>query len=63
MKVEVDAGTCTGCSVCCDLVPEVFELSDDNISIVKKPDVPTDLEDKVQEASDSCPVTCILITK
>lgn len=63
MKVEVDAGACTGCSVCCDLVPEVFELNDDNISVVKSPDVPAGLEDKVQEAADSCPVTCIAITK
>lgn len=63
MKVEVDASTCTGCAVCSDLVPEVFELNDDNISVVKSPDVPAGLEDKVQEAADSCPVTCIGITK
>lgn len=59
MKAEVDASACTGCSVCCDLAPEVFELSDDNVSIVKTPVVPGDLEDKVREAADSCPVTCI----
>ncbi len=62
MKVEVDASACTGCAVCTDLVPEVFELSDDNISVVKTPDVPADLADKVREAVDSCPVTCISIS-
>ena len=62
MKVEVDASTCTGCAVCSDLVPEVFELTDDNISVVKVADVPADLADKVQEAADSCPVTCIVIS-
>jgi ferredoxin len=62
MKVEVDAGTCTGCAVCSDLVPEVFEISDDNVSVVKSPDVPAGLEAKVQEAADSCPVTCITVS-
>ncbi|HMO52076.1 MAG TPA: ferredoxin [Kiritimatiellia bacterium] len=62
MKVEVDASTCTGCAVCSDLVPEVFELTDDMISVVKTPEVPDGLEDKVQEAADSCPVTCITIS-
>ncbi len=62
MKVQVDAGTCTGCSVCCDLVPEVFELNADNISEVKSPEVPAGLEDKVREAADSCPVTCIIVS-
>jgi ferredoxin len=62
MKVEVDANTCTGCAVCTDLVPEVFELNDDNICIVKTPEVPAGLEEKVQEAADSCPVTCITVS-
>lgn len=62
MKVKVDASACTGCAVCTDLVPEVFELSDDSISVVKNPDVPAALEDKVREAADSCPVTCISVS-
>jgi len=62
MKVEVDASVCTGCAVCTDLVPEVFELSDDNVSVVKTPEVPSGLEDKVREAADSCPVTCIQVS-
>ncbi len=62
MKVEVDAGVCTGCAVCSDLVPDVFELNDDMISIVKTAQVPTDLESLVQEAADSCPVSCIEIS-
>jgi ferredoxin len=62
MKVEVDASACTGCAVCSDLVPDVFELTDDMISVVKTPEVPAGLEDQVQEAADSCPVTCITIS-
>lgn len=62
MKVEVDGNTCTGCAVCTDLVPEVFELNDDNICVTKSPDVPAGFEEKVQEAADSCPVTCIAVS-
>lgn len=63
MKVQVDGSTCTGCGVCSDLVPEVFELTDDMISVVKNPDVPSDLQEKVREAADSCPVTCINVSE
>lgn len=62
MKVEVDAGTCTGCGVCSDLVPEVFEITDDMISKVKTESVPSGLEDKVKEAAASCPVSCIAVS-
>jgi ferredoxin len=61
MKVKVDENTCTGCSVCVDVCPEVFEMGDDNLSKVKSPDVPADCEGKVQDAADQCPVTCISI--
>ena len=62
MKVAVDAGTCTGCALCSDLVPEVFEINGDNVSVVKTPDVPAGLDDKVREAAESCPVTCIAVS-
>ncbi|HMP73749.1 MAG TPA: ferredoxin [Kiritimatiellia bacterium] len=61
MKVTVDDSTCTGCEVCTDLVPEVFEMGDDMISRVILDPVPETLKEKVQEAVDNCPVTCIEI--
>lgn len=62
MKVQVDTDSCTGCGVCTDLVPKVFELNDDNLCVAKSPNVPADLEEQVQEASDSCPVSCITVS-
>lgn len=61
MKVKIDDSICTGCAVCSDLAPEIFELTDDMISVVKKPgeEVPSELEEAVREAIDSCPVACI----
>lgn len=63
MKVKVDESTCTGCSVCVDACPEVFEMGDDNISKVKSADVPAGCEDKVRDAASQCPVTCIEVTE
>lgn len=63
MKVKVDESTCTGCAVCSDLCPEVFELGDDNISKVKVAEVPAGSEDKVRDAAGQCPVTCIEVTE
>ncbi len=63
MKVTVDESTCTGCEVCTDLAPDVFEIDDDMISRVKVDAVPSGSEDKVREAVDSCPVACIDITE
>lgn len=63
MKVKVDASTCTGCAVCSDTCPEVFELGDDNLSHVKVDEVPAGCEDRVRESAQNCPVTCIEVTE
>lgn len=60
MKVKVDADLCTGCELCIDTCPEVFEMKDD-VSVAKAEDVSSDLEDDVREASEDCPVEAIII--
>lgn len=45
MKAIVDQDTCTGCGLCSDSCPEVFELADDTAK-VKVDVVPADAEDK-----------------
>lgn len=57
MKAKVN-DECTGCELCVDICPEVFEMQDD-VAIAKVSEVPSDLEDSVQEAADSCPVEAI----
>ena len=44
-----------------DLVPDVFEVRDDDRSYILVEDVPSDLEDKVEHAARVCPRAAIKI--
>jgi len=49
--------TCIGCSACVAISPDVFELDDDGLSVVKKCD---NYDDKwVDDAIGACPVDAI----
>jgi ferredoxin len=61
MKAIVDAQACIGCGLCPQICPDVFEMDDKNIAIVKVTPVPSGLVDKVKESVDSCPVSAITI--
>ena len=60
MKVKVDRDSCTGCELCVDTCPDVFEM-DDDLAKEKMSKVPEDLEDCAKEAADGCPVEAISV--
>lgn len=60
MKVRVDPDLCTGCGVCVDTCPEVFELRDD-ISVVLVDVVPEEHADAARDAADACPTEAITV--
>ena len=60
MRAYVDADVCTGCGLCTDICPEVFEMKGD-IAVVKIDPVPEKFADSCQEARDSCPVEAIRV--
>ena len=60
MKAVVDADLCTGCELCVDTCPEVFEMEDDVAIVIADP-VPADAEDDAQESAESCPAEAITI--
>jgi len=60
MKVRVDHDVCTGCGICSDMCPEVFQLRDD-ISVVIVDEVPAAHLDIVREAAAACPVEAIIV--
>ncbi len=60
MIAIVDEGTCTGCGLCADTCPEVFELVEDMAKVIANP-VPEGAQDTCREAADDCPVEAISI--
>lgn len=60
MQVKVDDTLCTGCEMCVDACPEIFEMGD-AVATVKMSDVPEELEESCQDAADSCPCEAIII--
>ncbi len=61
MKANVDAGTCTGCTLCADIAPDVFEMGDDGLAHTKGAEVPATAEESAKEAAGSCPVSAISV--
>ena len=61
MKVRVDADVCVGTGSCINICPDVFELGDDGVAVVKVAEVPAELEESCREAVDGCPVEAILL--
>ena len=60
MKVTVDADTCTGCELCVDSAPDVFEM-DGGVAKAKADAVPAGSEDAVKDAAGNCPVEAIKV--
>ncbi len=60
MKVRIDEELCTGCGLCEETAPEVFELVDD-IAVVKGTELKEALIEQVKEAADDCPAEAIII--
>jgi ferredoxin len=60
MQVRIDETLCTGCEVCVDVCPELFEMGD-SVVVVKVNPVPEEHEGACQEAADGCPCEAIIV--
>ena len=58
MAVLIDEDECIGCGTCEEICPEVFKLNTgtEKAEVIMEEDGPQDL---IEEAIDSCPVSCI----
>jgi ferredoxin len=55
MKVTVDRDLCEANGVCANLVPQVFDLDDEDYLHIAAGDVPAEEADQVRLAVQSCP--------
>jgi ferredoxin len=60
MKAVVDADLCTGCELCIDTCPDVFEMEDDIAKAIVD-EVPAGAEETAKQAAEECPVEAIKI--
>lgn len=58
-KIVVDRNLCIGCGTCVALAPEVFELDNENKSVVKNPKGADG--ETILFAAQSCPVNAIIL--
>jgi ferredoxin len=62
MRVEVDFAVCESNGICMGVVPEVFDLGDDDQLTVREAHVPAARQPGVREAARQCPRQAISIT-
>ncbi|MFI5054181.1 MAG: ferredoxin [Acidimicrobiia bacterium] len=60
-KVVVDFDLCESNAICMGIVPEVFEVRDDNFLYVLQENPPDDLRANVDEAVRQCPRQAISV--
>jgi ferredoxin len=60
MQASVDPDLCTGCGLCVDTCPQVFEMNDALAKVIVA-EIPEDAGDACREAADNCPVEAIKV--
>lgn len=64
MKVIVNQDACIGCGACTSICEEAFEIADNGLSTCKiEGEIPTELEQPVKDAMDSCPTGAIVLAE
>ncbi len=61
MKVVVDFEKCDSNAICVGIVPEVFEVRDDDFLYIIEERPPDTLRSKLEEAVERCPTGAITI--
>jgi ferredoxin len=61
VQVIVDRDSCEANAVCAGLVPEVFEVDEEDVLHIKVGEVPPDMADMVRRAVQSCPKAALSI--
>jgi len=62
MRVLADRERCVGSGACELLAPEVFEVGDDGVVVLLRPEPAAEAEDAVRDAVEQCPTGALSLT-
>ena len=60
MRATISEEACTGCGLCVDTCPEVFEMEEDKATVARD-EAPAGSLESCREAADECPTEAITI--
>ena len=60
MKAKVIRDNCIGCGDCQAIAPNIFEIDDEGLSVIKVKEVPADDAEDFNDALESCPTGAIV---
>jgi len=60
-KVKVLPDKCVGCGICVQIAPDIFEITDDFVSKVKKTHLTPEELQQAEQAQEMCPSGSIVI--
>ena len=63
MRLKVDEELCTGCALCADSCPNLFEMTEDGLAKILVDEVPANEEDCARESVDNCASEAITIVE
>jgi ferredoxin len=63
MRIVVDYDLCESNAVCMDILPEVFEVRDDNFLYLLNERPPEEYREKLAQAVASCPKQAISVVE
>jgi len=61
MRIDADRGRCEGHGLCADVAPEVYDLDDDAVVVVREENIPSELERKAEAGARVCPVAALRV--
>jgi ferredoxin len=60
MRIDIDTARCEGHGLCAQVAPQVFDLDDDDLVILRQVgQIPADLEAAAASGARSCPVAAL----
>jgi ferredoxin len=61
MRIAADRDRCEGHGLCADTAPDVFDLDDDAVVVVRHAIVPPELERTAEAGARVCPVAALRV--